>query len=78
MSGDAEAPAGPGGEGQAAIVRLGDAFGDRQAEYVDEMQRIVDATYGLIERTGGLDPSLRDILREVGRRKSVGGQPKVS
>lgn len=42
------------------------AVGDRQAEYVDEMQRIVDATYDLIERTGGLDPSLRAILRETG------------
>jgi AcrR family transcriptional regulator len=41
------------------------AVGDRQAEYVEEMQRIVDATYRLIERTGGLDPSLRDILRET-------------
>jgi AcrR family transcriptional regulator len=41
------------------------AVGDRQAEYVEEMQRIVDATYVLIERTGGLDPSLRDILRET-------------
>jgi AcrR family transcriptional regulator len=42
------------------------AVGDRQAEYVEEMQRIVDATYALIEQTGGLDPSLRDILRETG------------
>ena len=41
------------------------SVGDRQAEYVDEMQRIVDSTYRLIERTGGLDPSLRDILRET-------------
>ncbi|MEY2434935.1 MAG: hypothetical protein QOC92_4660 [Acidimicrobiaceae bacterium] len=42
------------------------AVGDRQAEYVEEMQRIVDATYSLIEQTGGLDPSLRDILRATG------------
>jgi len=41
------------------------SVGDRHAEYVEEMQRIIDATYGLIERTGGLDPSLRDILRET-------------
>jgi AcrR family transcriptional regulator len=48
---------------QRAIER---AVGDRQAEYVEEMQRIVDTTYALIEQTGGLDPSLRDILRETG------------
>ena len=37
---------------------------ERRAEYVQEIQRILDATYGVIERTGELDPSLRDILRE--------------
>ena len=40
------------------------AVADRQAEYMQEMQRVVEATYRLIERTGSLDPSLRDILRE--------------
>ena len=30
------------------------------------MQRIVDATYTLIGRTGRVDPTLRDILRETG------------
>ncbi len=30
------------------------------------MRRIVDATYELIERTGSLDPSLRDILAHTG------------
>ena len=42
------------------------AVGDRHAEFVGEMQRIVEATYGLIERTGQVDPPLRDILREAG------------
>ena len=37
---------------------------DRRAEYVQEIQRVLDATYRVIERTGNLDPSLRDILRE--------------
>ena len=37
----------------------------RQDAYADEMQRIVDATYRLIERSGSVDPSLRDILRET-------------
>jgi AcrR family transcriptional regulator len=35
----------------------------RQDAYVDEMQRIVETTYRLIERSGDLEPSLRDILR---------------
>jgi AcrR family transcriptional regulator len=39
---------------------------DRQAEYTNEVRRIVDATYELIERTGTLDPSLRDILAHTG------------
>lgn len=38
---------------------------ERQSEYAREMQRIVDATYRLIARTGNVDPSLRDILRET-------------
>ena len=37
----------------------------RQAEYVQEVERIVDATYRLIERTGGIDPPLRDVLSEA-------------
>jgi len=39
---------------------------ERRASYVDEMDRVVDATYRLIERTGTVDPSMRDILRETG------------
>jgi AcrR family transcriptional regulator len=39
---------------------------ERQSEYVEEMQRIVEATYELIERTGSLDPTLRDILAHAG------------
>jgi AcrR family transcriptional regulator len=42
------------------------AVADRHAEYAEEMQRIVDATYSLIERNGSFDPSLRDILKETG------------
>jgi AcrR family transcriptional regulator len=38
----------------------------RHAGYVQDVQRIVDATYRLIERTGGLDPSLREVLAEAG------------
>ena len=39
---------------------------DRQAAYVEEMNRIVEATYALIERTGTVDPPLRDILKQTG------------
>jgi AcrR family transcriptional regulator len=39
---------------------------ERQGEYVAEMRRIVAATYQLIARTGSLEPSLREILRETG------------
>lgn len=39
---------------------------ERRAEYVVEMQRIVDATYRVIERTDDLDPSLRAVLKEAG------------
>ena len=42
------------------------AVADRQSEYAREMQRILDATYRVIERTGAVDPSLRDVLRETG------------
>jgi AcrR family transcriptional regulator len=36
----------------------------RGSSYVQEVQRIVDATYRVIARTGSFDPKLRDILRE--------------
>ena len=37
----------------------------RQAAAVREMELIVEATYRVIERTGEVDPKLRDILREA-------------
>lgn len=48
---------------QRAVDR---SVAERQSEYSREIQRILEATYGLIERSGSLDPSLRDILRETG------------
>jgi AcrR family transcriptional regulator len=42
------------------------ATAERREEYEAEIQRIVDATYALIGRTGDVDPSLRDILKETG------------
>jgi AcrR family transcriptional regulator len=41
-------------------------YADRQVEYSQEMQRIMEATYDYIERTGSLEPSLRDILGHSG------------
>ena len=38
----------------------------RGTSYVQEVQRIVDATYAVIARTGSFDPKLRDILQESG------------
>ena len=38
----------------------------RRAEYEAEMRRIVETTFSLIQRTGSLDPSIRDILAESG------------
>jgi AcrR family transcriptional regulator len=42
------------------------AFASRQASYAKELQRIVEATYRVIERTGTVDPTLRDILKASG------------
>jgi AcrR family transcriptional regulator len=39
---------------------------ERRSEYGAEMRRIVDCTFSLIERTGTLDPSMREILAEAG------------
>jgi AcrR family transcriptional regulator len=38
----------------------------RRVEYEREMARIVESTFALIERTGRLDPSMREILAEAG------------
>ncbi len=42
------------------------AIAGRQAEIAGEIRRIVDCTLVLIERTGTVDPSLREILAETG------------
>jgi len=42
------------------------SYADREAEYAQEMHRIMEATYELIEQTGSLEPSLRDILEHTG------------
>jgi AcrR family transcriptional regulator len=37
--------------------------GDRKVAYAHEIERIIEATYQVIERTGSFDPSLREILK---------------
>ena len=48
---------------QRAVER---SVGDLRAEYAEQIGRVLEATYDLIERTGNVDPSLREILRETG------------
>ena len=47
----------------AAIER---AVAGRYAQAADEVQRLVDATYRVIEREGAVEPRVRDILAEAG------------
>jgi AcrR family transcriptional regulator len=42
------------------------SYADRETAYALEMQRIVEATYELIEQSGSVEPSLRDILGHAG------------
>jgi AcrR family transcriptional regulator len=41
------------------------SLADRHSEYVVEIERIIDATYRVIERTGHVEPTMREILREA-------------
>jgi AcrR family transcriptional regulator len=42
------------------------SLSDRETQHLREMTRIMEATYAYIERTGNLEPSLRDILAACG------------
>jgi len=48
---------------QRAVER---SVGDLRAEYAEQIGRVLEATYDLIERSGNVEPSLREILRETG------------
>jgi AcrR family transcriptional regulator len=48
---------------QRAVDR---SVGDLRAEYAEQISRVLEATYDLIERSGNVEPSLREILRETG------------
>lgn len=52
--------------GTLAQRALDRSLGDRRTQYADEIQRVLEATYDLIERTGKVDPSLREILAATG------------
>jgi AcrR family transcriptional regulator len=59
------------GVGNSAIEQLAEraverTVATRRAEYGAEMRRIAESTFALIERTGSLDPSMREILAETG------------
>ena len=55
-----------GSAGPSAAQRTADrSLADRHAEFVAEIERIIDATYRVIERTGNLDPTMREILGEA-------------
>ncbi len=49
-------------EGTLADRAVDRSVGDRRAQYAEEIRRVLEATYDLIERTGDVDPSLREIL----------------
>ena len=55
----------PSAGASAAHRRADRSLADRHAGYVAEIERIIDATYRVIERTGNIDPTMRDILREA-------------
>jgi AcrR family transcriptional regulator len=38
------------------------SLGDRRTQYAEEIQRVLEVTYDLIEQSGNVDPSLREIL----------------
>jgi AcrR family transcriptional regulator len=42
------------------------SLADRQAAYSDEIRKILDAAYGVIQKSESFDPRLRDVLREAG------------
>jgi AcrR family transcriptional regulator len=45
---------------------IGRSVAGRYAQAADEVQRIIDATYRVIEREGAVEPKVRDILAEAG------------
>jgi AcrR family transcriptional regulator len=44
----------------------GRSLARRHSAYVEEVQRLIDATYAVVRRTGNVDPRVSDIVREAG------------
>lgn len=42
------------------------SIADKQAELASEIERVVETTFDLVERTGDVDPSMRQILAHTG------------
>lgn len=42
------------------------SLAERRADYVAEIEAIVEAAYRVIQRTGSIEPTMREILREAG------------
>lgn len=53
----------PGAAAERAVER---ALAGRRAVYADEVRRLVDAAFALIEQRGDLDPRVGDILHRAG------------
>jgi AcrR family transcriptional regulator len=56
-------PPPPPSAAERAVER---ALGGRRAAYAEEVERLLAATFVLIERTGELEPRVGDIVREAG------------
>src|SRR5262247_2188756 len=55
--------AAPASAAERAVER---SLGGRRAAYAGEVQRLLAATFALVERTGELEPRVGDIVREAG------------
>jgi AcrR family transcriptional regulator len=60
-------PAAPATDPSSLVERaVRRGFSDRYAAAEEDVARIIDATYRVMERTGTIDPKVRDILVEAG------------
>ncbi len=52
---------------QNTVLAIADrTLADRHSAYVDEVRRLVDAAYAVVQRTGQVDPRVSDIVKEAG------------
>jgi len=51
---------------QNAVLAIADrTLAERHSAYLEEVQRLIDATYAVVRRTGNVDPRVSDIVREA-------------